>query len=117
MGDKQPLKETKCGKCHRPLQQDRSWCLYCGWTPSASEVSHAPKIEEEIFRSGASLATCVVATVLFGPVAVVAGGHAILYSPDPTERASSAGIALLALLLGPVPCFVQFLRRSRRWIR
>lgn len=106
-----------CGKCGRPIAAGRTWCLYCGWAPEGAGPSHEPPLQREVFRSGSHLAVCVVAALLFGPVAVLLGAYALGRGTSPVDRAGTGALAALALLLGPIPCFVQILRRKFLWVR
>jgi hypothetical protein len=93
-----------CGNCRREIQEDRSSCLYCGWTKA--EGNAAPTAarplpsasEPETFRAGATTWR------FLGWAAVATTAGVIL------ERRGHPEIALALFVLGPAAFAAQVLR-------
>jgi len=104
---------SRCGKCGREIHEDRSSCLYCGW--SKAEGGAAPTAERPVaagpatFRSGAT-----TWRFLGWASAATAAGWIVLRqasrgagSPE-DDRLLAAAVALF--VLGPLAFLAQVLR-------
>jgi hypothetical protein len=107
----------QCGRCKRPIVR-LTRCVYCGWSPDAAETTayEPPKIEEEIFRSGTTLAPFIGLAIITPLSCWFIGWMLWRFSP-PRRPAMVYVIMAGAILSGMVPAVVQGIRRSRIWVR